>query len=261
MKINNYSQKIGSKNLQGEDYPWFKWKIFVDEPPEVLDTIAFVDYFLHPTFVNPRRRIDNRFSQFALESEGWGEFVINGKVKLRDGTYEDFEYFLSLSKPYPSEEKEWYGNLLDKKESEDVPECLIMIPFEDYHYDFEGPFFRGILEELIIPAIKLAELQPVSPHFELKSNIISDQVNTKIQNAPMAICDISSSNPNVLFELGLRIGHRQPVIVMVEESAKTFFDLSKLTTFRYVGRSLFSEIQDRQLLLADLIRETMKKGP
>ena len=50
-----------------------------------------------------------------------------------------------------------------------------------------------------------------------QTNLIHLDVLQKLIESPMAICDLSSRNPNVLFELGLRQAFDKPV-VLVQES-------------------------------------------
>lgn len=103
MKIsfNNYAKKIGSREIRGVNYGWYRWRIFADAPDDVLDNIEYIDYLLHPTFPLPNRRIKYRQSKFALELEGWGSFSMHITVVFKDDKVEDYDYFLDLGKPWP----------------------------------------------------------------------------------------------------------------------------------------------------------------
>ena len=95
--FNNYAEKIGIKN----NLQWYRWKVFVDEPLEVLNTIKNVQYLLHKTFPNPVRISEDRNSKFALESSGWGSFKMYITVRFENGTEKEFEYYLDLTKRRP----------------------------------------------------------------------------------------------------------------------------------------------------------------
>ena len=101
IKFNNYAKKIGIKKFQDEQYDWYRWRVFIEAPPSILNTIEYIDYILHPTFIDPNRRITDRSTKFALESEGWGSFMIIGTVHYKKGNDEDFEYYLDLHKSWP----------------------------------------------------------------------------------------------------------------------------------------------------------------
>ena len=95
--FDNYARKILKRN----DKTYFKWRIFVDEPDPVLDTIEEVQYLLHPTFAEPFQIRKNREDKFALERTGWGEFWIQITIKFKDGTTKSVRYYLDLSKDWP----------------------------------------------------------------------------------------------------------------------------------------------------------------
>lgn len=110
MKINfnQYVIKIGSKKIRGVYYNWYKFRIFVNEPNNILQNIDFVEYQLHPTFSNPNRRVsgERRLSKFYLEFEGFAGFDMNIIVRLKDGHDEEYSYTISLDKQWPKEELE-----------------------------------------------------------------------------------------------------------------------------------------------------------
>jgi transcription initiation factor IIF auxiliary subunit len=95
--FNNYAEEVG---VRGNNQ-WYRWKVFVDEKPEVLDTIKSVQYLLHKTFPNPLRLSDDRNTNFALVSAGWGGFTIYITVNFKNGNAEELKYYLDLSKRGP----------------------------------------------------------------------------------------------------------------------------------------------------------------
>ncbi len=114
VKFNNYARRAGDQ--YGKAY--YEWRVFVDEPASVLRTIEQVDYVLHPTFPEPFRTSRDRDKAFELVSSGWGEFSIVITVHFTNGKEAKTGYYLSLSKPWPSEaQKRTAANLqlqLDK---------------------------------------------------------------------------------------------------------------------------------------------------
>lgn len=97
LKFDNYARSIGE--MRNRTY--YRWRVFLDEPQSVLDTIAEVQYLLHPTFPEPLQVRKDPNDKFALETSGWGEFTILITVRYKDGSEEKTSYHLDLSKSWP----------------------------------------------------------------------------------------------------------------------------------------------------------------
>ncbi len=108
VNFDHYVIKFKSKEIRGTDYDWYKFRIFVNEPNNILQNIDYVEYQLHPTFPAPNRRVsgERRLSKFYLEFEGFAGFDMNIIVRLKDGHDEDYSYTISLDKQWPLEELE-----------------------------------------------------------------------------------------------------------------------------------------------------------
>jgi transcription initiation factor IIF auxiliary subunit len=50
VRLNNYARELPRKRFGAT---FFQWRLFIDEPPDVLATIEQVEYRLHPTFPDP----------------------------------------------------------------------------------------------------------------------------------------------------------------------------------------------------------------
>ena len=74
----------------------YEWKVFVAEDPATLSRVNCVEYTLHPTFVNPVRKVCDSNGGFALSSDGWGEFTILVKIEWKDGPPTRQQYQLDL---------------------------------------------------------------------------------------------------------------------------------------------------------------------
>jgi transcription initiation factor IIF auxiliary subunit len=122
LKFDNYSRFIGEK----DGYRTYAWCVFMDVSKTVLSNIETVEYILHPTFPEPVRRINDREHCFVLQSEGWGDFVINIRVFFRDAQTMHSRYLLKLEEDnwprgpkmeqFPNEQtKVIYSTLLDDR--------------------------------------------------------------------------------------------------------------------------------------------------
>jgi len=103
ISFNNYAKKIGTREIGESKFDWYKWCAFVVAPEDDLDKIEYVDYLLDPSFPHPNRRVkkDRRKYNFSLKSEGWGNFGMQITIKFKDGTEQDYYYYLDLNKDWP----------------------------------------------------------------------------------------------------------------------------------------------------------------
>ncbi len=102
MQLKNYASEVDDD--QSRSSRWYRWKVFVDAPPEVLDSIEEVKYTLHPTFPDPVQTRKDKSKKFALESSGWGEFTVQADVEFRDGHKETLTHWLNLSASWPKDD-------------------------------------------------------------------------------------------------------------------------------------------------------------
>jgi hypothetical protein len=77
---------------------WWAWTAYIEAPPEVLDQVNCVEYQLHPTFRPPSVRVCQMGDgePFALKAKGWGSFLINVRVFMKDGRTYDLQHYLAL---------------------------------------------------------------------------------------------------------------------------------------------------------------------
>ncbi|MCU0359745.1 MAG: hypothetical protein MUF75_03345 [Bacteroidia bacterium] len=82
-------------NYVGEDQ--WDWEAFIDDSGSgELNNIAYVEYVLHPTFIHPIRKIENRKNKFMLETNGWGTFKLKAFVYKKDGSKIKLEHEIEL---------------------------------------------------------------------------------------------------------------------------------------------------------------------
>lgn len=119
--------------------------------------------------------------------------------------------------------------------------CFVMMPISDQG-DYPSGHFTKIYEQIIKPAVKEAGYEP----YRVDENLICDSIITKIfdaiQECPMAICDLSNRNPNVLYELGLRQAYDKPVVLIQDEKTERIFDISGISTVTYNSKRLYEDV-------------------
>jgi len=114
-----------------------------------------------------------------------------------------------------------------------IKTCFVIMPIAD-HPDYEIGHFTRVYEHLIKPACIAAGYQPIRADDSKASHMIMFDILKKIMDCDMAICDLSSKNANVFYELGLRQAFNKKTILITDGRDKPPFDLAG---FRYVPYS------------------------
>ena len=94
------------------------------------------------------------------------------------------------------------------------------------------------------------------------SSMIQVSIIRDIVESPMAICDLSTRNPNVLFELGVRQAFDLPVVLVQEKDTPRIFDISTINTVDYRKNLIYREVMEDREKIVDAIkkRKTIKKA-
>ena len=74
----------------------------------------------------------------------------------------------------------------------------------------------------------------------------------------MATCDLSSQNPNVLFELGLRQAFDKPTVLVQEVGTPRIFDIAPLRYTEYRKELRYREVLEYQAFIAQALAATLQ---
>ncbi|WP_060826034.1 hypothetical protein [Sulfurospirillum cavolei] len=77
----------------------------------------------------------------------------------------------------------------------------------------------------------------------------------------IVICDVSGKNPNVMFELGLRIAFDKPVVVTKDDETKISFDIAPFKYLEYPKSQHHGKIEKFKKDLAESLLATLEKSP
>lgn len=133
--------------------------------------------------------------------------------------------------------------------------CFVMMPIAD-HPEYEPGHFNRVYQYLIKPACIKAGYEPMRADDNKASNMIMFDILKKIVESDMAICDLSSRNANVFYELGLRQAFNKKTILITDNRLPAPFDIS---AFRYVpySHTLRVDTVDREIPgIVNMLRET-----
>ncbi len=141
-----------------------------------------------------------------------------------------------------------------EKENKD---CFVIMPISDVD-GYEPGHFDRVYEDIIKPALYETGFSPQRADEEKQSNLIQLDILNKLIEAPIAICDLSTRNPNVLFELGIRQAFDKPVVLIQEKGTQRIFDISPLRYLEYSKEMRYHEVVCVQKELREMVLATAK---
>ncbi len=120
--------------------------------------------------------------------------------------------------------------------------------------------FKHVYDNIISPACSMAGFRAVRADDVKASNLIHLDILRKLIEAPVAICDLSSRNPNVLFELGIRQAFDRPVVLVQESGTPKIFDIAPLRYLEYSKDMKYHDVLRTQAELKVMVEATIAAG-
>lgn len=117
------------------------------------------------------------------------------------------------------------------------PKCFIAMPITTTtehaeRYKGDKQHWKHVMDHLLIPAIQDADFVAVPP-VSTGTEMIHAKIIGELTKAELVLCDLSTLNPNVLFELGVRTSLNLPVALIAEKGTSLPFDTSGINTHFY----------------------------
>lgn len=151
-----------------------------------------------------------------------------------------------------AEDSKKSNNKNTTEETQQQKRCFVIMPFSDPEGYAPG-HFRKVYDQIIKPAVENAGYKA----YRVDENGVSDLITTKIFNAildcDMAVCDLSSRNPNVLYELGIRHAFDKPVVLIKDNKTDRIFDIQGISTVEYRRERLYDEVIEDQKKISEAI--------
>ena len=121
---------------------------------------------------------------------------------------------------------------------------------------YEKGHFAHVYNDIIKPAIEKTEFVAIRADEVKETNLIHLDILKKLIDAPIAVCDLSTRNPNVLFELGIRQAFDKPVVLIQEKGTPKIFDIAPLRYLEYSKEMKYHEVLESQKNLQEAIEAT-----
>ena len=90
--------------------------------------------------------------------------------------------------------------------------------------------------------------------------VIQKRIIQNLYDNEVIVCDVSGKNPNVMFELGIRLAFDKPTIIVKDDKTSYSFDTSAIEHLDYPRDLRFAKIIEFKEKLADKIRATVDRA-
>jgi len=134
-------------------------------------------------------------------------------------------------------------------------DCFIIMPIAD-HPDYKQGHFKRVYDDIFAPACRAAGYKPIRADDVAQTNLIHLDILQKLLESPMAICDLSTRNPNVLFELGLRQAFDKPTVIVQEVGTPQIFDINLFRYTQYRNELDYRDVLTDQKAIQKVLEET-----
>jgi hypothetical protein len=125
--------------------------------------------------------------------------------------------------------------------------CFVLIPFST---EFELTY-----RQIILPAAQRAGLTALRAADLHRPGLIGEQIRVAIQQARVCVVDLTESNPNVLYELGLAQALGKPVVLLAREGSELPFDVRSLRVLFYRPDDADQAIERLERMVSSVLRQ------
>jgi len=140
----------------------------------------------------------------------------------------------------------------------DKKKCGIIMPIAS-HPEYSKEHWKEVLN-ILVEAISETEFEARLVSDDVAIGLIHERIVNNIYNDDIVVCDVSSKNPNVMFELGLRLAFDKPTIIIKDENTGYSFDTGVIEHLNYPSSLRFNKIIDFKKELISKINATYKKS-
>ncbi|MBS1143719.1 MAG: hypothetical protein H6R14_1125 [Proteobacteria bacterium] len=105
--------------------------------------------------------------------------------------------------------------------------AFVAMPFSEKTSAYPKGYFDEVLKHLITPAAVKANFNARTAK-KAGSEVIQSTIVNDLDAADLVIVDLTEHNPNVLFELGMRIAFNKPVCLIRAKGTAAIFDIDHM---------------------------------
>ncbi|WP_202882084.1 hypothetical protein [Candidatus Manganitrophus noduliformans] len=138
------------------------------------------------------------------------------------------------------------------------PTCGIIMPISNL--DGCSEVHWSDVLSILSDAIDLAGFSPNLVSHADDVGIIQKRIIQNLYENPVVVCDVSGKNPNVMFELGMRLAFDKPTIIVKDDKTSYAFDTAPIEHLEYPRDLRFTKIVEFKEELVEKIKGTYQKS-
>lgn len=131
-------------------------------------------------------------------------------------------------------------------DSKNQPKAFIIMPFVEKSDARPAGFFKEVLRSLLTPA-GVASGFVVETANRQGSDVIQSTIVNDLLEADLVVADLTDHNPNVLFELGVRIAEDKPVVLVKASGTGRIFDVDNMMRVYEYSANLWQSTVEKDL--------------
>lgn len=116
------------------------------------------------------------------------------------------------------------------------------------------------VKEILTEAVEGAGFKANLVSYADDVGIIQKRIIQNLYENPIVVCDVSGKNPNVMFELGMRLAFDKPTIIVKDDKTSYSFDTSPIEHLEYPRDLRFTKIVEFKEALKEKVQATLKKS-
>ena len=124
--------------------------------------------------------------------------------------------------------------------------CFIAMPFSEKSDEYPIGFFSEVFNSLLVPAITAAGFEAFTAR-RAGSDVIQATIVNDLLDADLVVVDLTEHNPNVLFELGMRMHADLPVALIRAKGTGPIFDVDNMLRVEEYSPNLWASTVKRDV--------------
>lgn len=264
----DYNLTVGTRDTDKIELADLGRKLVYPKSPEE-EAIAIHEAFLN---VDLFKSVFNYYQGENLPDIQYLKNTLKTEFGVNEEFQDDFYEIYQKNLSYLKSKKELHGSTANGSDVKPIGNSIILgestnagkliafvaMPFSEKTSSYPKGYFDEVLKHLITPAAVKANFNARTTK-KAGSEVIQSTIVNDLDSADLVIVDLTEHNPNVLFELGMRIAFNKPVCLIRAKGTAAIFDIDHMLRVYDYNPSLWSSTLEIDVpALTEHISETWK---